>query len=228
MDRNHSTLWAEGLSKTYRSGNELLTVLQDVSLEVEPGEALAIVGRSGSGKSTLLKILAGLEVPSAGKAGYGNLVVSDVSDEEKAHWRALHVGYVFQDFYLVPGLTALENVMLPLVLRGLSDARERARVQLGELGLANRCSHVPARLSGGEQQRVAIARALVTEPDIIFADEPTGNLDEETGEHVIDLLFRLQQQRQATLVMVTHDDTLAMACSRRCTLKSGMLSEAEN
>ena len=201
----------------------MLTILDDVSLAVTAGETVAVVGASGAGKSTLLSLLAGLDEPSAGEVWLAGIELSALDEDGRAEARARHVGFVFQSFHLVPSLTALENVMLPLELAGRRDARAAARAVLGEVGLAPRLGHYPRQLSGGEQQRVAIARAFVTRPAVLFADEPTGNLDTATGARVIDLLFDLNGANGTTLVLVTHDREIATRCGRAIELDAGRL-----
>ena len=200
-----------------------LGILEGISLEINPGEAVAIVGASGSGKSTLLGLLAGLDLPSAGSIRIDGEDITRLGEDARARLRGRMVGFVFQSFQLLPGLTAIENVMLPLEIRGDRDAAARAREYLGRVGLAQRLAHYPRQLSGGEQQRVAIARAFACTPRLLFADEPTGNLDAATGARVIDLIFALQAEQGATLVLVTHDERLAARCARRLTLDAGRL-----
>lgn len=218
-----SILTARNLSKVVPSAEGELTILHDLCLELSPGDSLAIVGSSGSGKSTLLGLLAGLDLPSGGGVSLAGHDLAGLDEDQRARVRAEHVGFVFQSFQLLDSLNALENVMLPLELEGRSDARERARALLERVGLGLRLSHYPRQLSGGEQQRVAIARAFVAEPDVLFADEPTGNLDSHTGERISDLLFELNRERGATLVLVTHDERLAHRCQRLIRLEGGHL-----
>lgn len=199
----------------------LLQILQDIQLRVQSGEALAILGASGSGKSTLLGLLAGLDQPSSGEITLLGQRLSGLSEDARAQLRAGQVGFVFQSFQLLPGLTALENVMLPLELCHATAAKEMAHRFLSEVGLADRMLHYPRQLSGGEQQRVAIARAFAVQPRVLFADEPTGNLDEVTGQQVIELIFRLRAEYQITLVLVTHDEALAARCDRRIRIAAG-------
>ncbi len=201
----------------------MLTILDDVSLAVAAGETVAVVGASGAGKSTLLALLAGLDEPSAGSVWLEGVELSALDEDGRAAARARHVGFVFQSFHLIPSLTALENVMLPLELAGRADARATARAVLQQVGLGPRLGHYPKQLSGGEQQRVAIARAFVTRPAVLFADEPTGNLDSATGARVIDLLFDLNAANGTTLVLVTHDREIARRCSRVIELDAGKL-----
>jgi len=223
-----SILSAQNLNKVVSSAEGELTILHDLSLELEKGGSLAIVGSSGSGKSTLLGLLAGLDLPSSGRILLAGNDLGSLDEDARARVRAEHVGFVFQSFQLLDSLNALENVMLPLELEGRSDARRRASELLERVGLGARLSHSPRQLSGGEQQRVAIARAFAAEPDVLFADEPTGNLDTHTGERISDLLFELNQERGATLVLVTHDERLAARCQRIIRLEAGHLVAAVN
>ena len=216
-------LVAAGLGKRVRLPDHELTILSGVSFRIRAGEAVAVVGASGSGKSTLLSLLAGLDVPSDGSVSLDGVVLSTLDEDGRARIRGEKVGFVFQSFQLLPALTALENVMLPLELRGDRDARAPARKILERVGLGERLEHYPRQLSGGEQQRVALARAFVTGPSLLFADEPTGNLDTETGRSIIDLLFELNAQSGTTLVLVTHDEHLANRCGRILRLDSGRL-----
>jgi putative ABC transport system ATP-binding protein len=220
---NSSILTARNLSKVVPSAEGELTILHDLSLDLNPGGSLAIVGSSGSGKSTLLGLLAGLDLPSDGSVTLAGHDLCVLDEDQRARVRAEHVGFVFQSFQLLDSLNALENVMLPLELEGHADARERARTLLERVGLGQRLTHYPRQLSGGEQQRVAIARAFAAEPDVLFADEPTGNLDSHTGERISDLLFELNQERGATLVLVSHDERLAHRCQRLIRLEGGRL-----
>jgi len=211
------------LSKRVDTAAGPLDILTDISLEVQAREAVAIAGVSGSGKSTLLGLLAGLDLPSAGEVFLSGQRLNDLDEDGRARVRGELVGFVFQSFQLLPGLTALENVMLPLELRGDQEPRGQAMALLGRVGLEKRLQHYPKQLSGGEQQRVAIARAFATEPAILFADEPTGNLDNVTGERVIDLLFQLNRDKGTTLVLVTHDEHLASRCDRLIRLEAGKI-----
>jgi putative ABC transport system ATP-binding protein len=220
---SESILSARNLSKVVPSTEGDLTILHELSLELNKGDSLAIVGASGSGKSTLLGLLAGLDLPSAGAVTLAGHNLSDMDEDQRARIRAEHVGFVFQSFQLLDSLNALENVMLPMELEGRKDARERARVLLERVGLGQRLTHSPRQLSGGEQQRVAIARAFAADPDVLFADEPTGNLDSNTGERISDLLFELNKERHTTLVLVTHDERLAHRCQRMIRLEGGRL-----
>ena len=214
---------AENVGKQIVSGGEPLVILNGLSLSIAAGESVAIVGASGSGKTTLLSLLAGLDSPTAGDIRLAGKSLNDLDEDGRAALRAGRVGFVFQSFQLLAGLTALENVMLPAELAGIDDADARARETLARVGLSARLSHYPYQLSGGEQQRVAIARAFAASPEILFADEPTGNLDSATGARIIDLLFELNRDRGATLVLVTHDPALAARCTRVLTLRSGRL-----
>lgn len=212
---------AQKLGKHVASPEGELVLLAEVDLNIFPGEAVAIVGASGAGKSTLLGLLAGLDTPSSGRVVLDKHDLSALDEDGRARVRAGRVGFVFQSFHLLPNLTALENVMLPLELADRRDARTAAGDLLARVGLTPRAQHYPKQLSGGEQQRVALARAFAGEPKVLFADEPTGNLDSVTGQKVIDLLFALNRERQATLVLVTHDEALARSCSRRVELEAG-------
>jgi putative ABC transport system ATP-binding protein len=221
MNDTTVVLAAEGLGKQVSSPEGTLAILADVSLSIRRGESVAIIGASGAGKSTLLALLAGLDEPTSGRAVLAGNDLTRLDEDGRAAVRASHVGFVFQSFHLVPSLTAIENVMLPLELARRPDAREAAREVLGRVGLAERVGHYPRQLSGGEQQRVAIARAFVRQPDVLFADEPTGNLDAATGEKIMDLLFGLNRATQTTLVLVTHDRQLAARCDRIIRLEAG-------
>lgn len=216
---------AQHLSKTVPIQSGTLTILDNVAVEINRSDSLAIVGASGSGKSTLLGLLAGLDVPSAGEVWLEDICLSVLDEDGRARLRATHMGFVFQSFQLLPSLTALENVMLPLELAGSRDAMLQARDWLERVGLGTRLEHTPRQLSGGEQQRVAIARAFATRPALLFADEPTGNLDRNTGARVIDLLFELNQAQHTTLVLVTHDTSLADRCTRHLQLDAGRCVE---
>ena len=219
-------LRAEGLGKRVPLPSGQLTILDGVGFTIAKGEAVAIVGASGSGKSTLLSLLAGLDVPSEGSVTLDGAPLSALDEDGRAKVRGEKVGFVFQSFQLLPSLTALENVMLPLELRGDDDAEGPARAILAQVGLAERLAHYPRQLSGGEQQRVALARAFVTRPAVLFADEPTGNLDTTTGQAIVDLLFDLNRVAGTTLVLVTHDERLAARCGRVLRLDSGRLVSA--
>ncbi len=219
-------LRAEGLGKRVPLPSGQLTILDGVGFTIAKGEAVAIVGASGSGKSTLLSLLAGLDTPSDGTVTLDGAPLSALDEDGRAKVRGEKVGFVFQSFQLLPSLTALENVMLPLELRGDADAQGPARAILAQVGLAERLGHYPRQLSGGEQQRVALARAFVTRPAVLFADEPTGNLDTTTGQAIVDLLFELNRVAGTTLVLVTHDERLAARCGRVLRLDSGRLVSA--
>ena len=218
-----SIITVSELGKQVTTGTSELTILSGVSFEVRAGDAVAIIGVSGSGKSTLLGLLAGLDTPSAGSVRIDGHDIGTLDEDGRAALRGRMIGFVFQSFQLLPAMTALENVMLPLELAGVDDAQEAARSMLGRVGLADRVHHYPKQLSGGEQQRVAIARAFVGRPRLLFADEPTGNLDAATGAQVIDLLFELNQESGATLLLVTHDEALTRRCSRVLRLSAGRL-----
>ncbi len=218
-------LEVSGLTKTYENAGQMLTVLADVSFSLEAGDILAVVGPSGSGKTTLLGLLAGLDRASAGSVRLNGLMLDAMDEDERAAIRNKYVGFVFQNFQLMPTLTALENVMVPLELRGERGAAQRARQWLDRVGLSDRYGHYPSQLSGGEQQRVALARAFANEPVLLFADEPTGNLDQETGAMVEDLLFRLNREAGTTLVLVTHDLELASRAGRILKLRGGRVVE---
>jgi len=222
MNNNDKTiLSARGIGKTVKSGDSDLVILREIDLSVTAGEAVAIVGASGSGKSTLLAILAGLDTPSAGTVVLDGADLFALDEDARAELRGRSVGFVFQSFQLLPSLNALENVMLPLELAGHADAEARSREILSKVGLQERMSHYPKHLSGGEQQRVALARAFSVRPKLLFADEPTGSLDAEAGESVIDLVFELNRSFGTTLVMVTHDEHLAQRCGRVVRLAAG-------
>jgi putative ABC transport system ATP-binding protein len=218
-----TVLAANNLSKQVSSPEGTLTIVNDVTLQIKPGETVAIVGASGAGKSTLLALLAGLDVPSFGQVQVNGIELTTLDEDGRAAVRAQYVGFVFQSFHLVQSLTALENVMLPLELAGKPQARTAALAALEHVGLAERNTHYPNQLSGGEQQRVAIARAFVTQPTLLFADEPTGNLDAVTGERVMNLLFEMNAASGTTLVLVTHDARLAERCQRVIRLDMGKL-----
>jgi putative ABC transport system ATP-binding protein len=220
-----TVLEAAGLGKQVSSPEGTLAILSDVSIAIARGETVAVMGASGAGKSTLLALLAGLDEPTSGRVLLAGSDLGSLDEDGRAAVRARHVGFVFQSFHLVPSLTALENVMLPLELAGRRDARAAALEVLGRVGLAGRVGHYPRQLSGGEQQRVAIARAFVTRPAVLFADEPTGNLDAATGERIMELLFGLNAETGATLVLVTHDRELAARCGRVIRLDAGRVVE---
>ena len=220
---NSRLLSARGIGKTVKSGDSDLVILRDIDLEVTRGEALAVLGASGSGKSTLLAILAGLDTPTAGAVELDGADLFSLDEDARAGLRARAVGFVFQSFQLLPGWTALENVMLPLELSNTNQTEELARQMLERVGLGERLHHYPKHLSGGEQQRVALARAFVMRPKLLLADEPTGSLDAASGEGVIELLFGMNREFGTTLVMVTHDENLAARCHRRVRLAGGQL-----
>ncbi len=222
-----SILEVSQLTKHYESGSRSLQVLQDINFTVEEGASCAIVGPSGSGKTTLLGLCAGLDAPSSGEIALNHIKLSALTEDERAQVRNQFVGFVFQNFQLIPTLTALENVMVPMELRGEKGARKIAQELLGRVGLSDRVMHYPTQLSGGEQQRVSIARAFSNSPKILFADEPTGNLDEETSEKIEQLLFELNHEQGTTLIMVTHDLELARKTDRIIRLKGGKLVEEE-
>jgi putative ABC transport system ATP-binding protein len=225
LNKAVASLSAKNLTKVVQSGDEPLTILKGVNLEIKPGETVAVVGTSGSGKSTLLGILAGLDKSTAGEVTLLDQPIQTMNEDERAAVRAQGVSFVFQNFHLLPGLTALENVMLPLEIQAIRGARKEAQGLLESVGLGNRLSHYPNQLSGGEQQRVAIARAFAGHPEILFADEPTGNLDRTTGAQIEDLLFNLNRDAGTTLVLVTHDEKLAARCQRQLRMSDGALVE---
>lgn len=218
---------AQSLSKVVSTNQEQLTILKEVNLQIHQGESVAIVGTSGAGKSTLMTLLAGLDTPSEGEVHLLGQALSALDDEARAAIRSESVGFVFQSFLLIPSLTALENVTLPCLLKGEAEDKERASALLASVGLEHRIHHSPGQLSGGEQQRVALARAFMIGPQVLFADEPTGNLDQETAAKVIDLLFDLNSEHGTTLILVTHDPKLAARCDRRFHMQAGMLEERE-
>jgi len=220
MIRN-SVLKAENLCKQVSSPEGPLTIVQGVSFDIAAGESVAIVGASGAGKSTLLALLAGLDVPTSGRVLLAGTDLTQLDEDGRARLRAQRVGFVFQSFHLIPALTALENVMLPLELAGRPDARRSALDTLSRVGLKDRTGHYPRQLSGGEQQRVALARAFVTQPAVLFADEPTGNLDTATGGRIGELLFELNAHSHTTLILVTHDRELASRCGRTIEMEAG-------
>lgn len=216
------------LSKSVTTVNGELTILTDINLQLDQGESLAVVGVSGSGKSTLLSLLAGLDTPTTGNILIHDTDITRLSEDGRAEFRARHIGFVFQSFHLLPTLTALENVALPLELKNSGNALDHAGKLLEAVGLAERASHYPNQLSGGEQQRVAIARSFAGNPDLLFADEPTGNLDAKTGKQTIDLLFDLNTRQNTTLILVTHDTSLANRCSRTLRLEAGRCVESHH
>ncbi|ANW25749.1 ABC transporter ATP-binding protein [Vibrio coralliilyticus] len=221
-----SVIKAESLSKVVSTNQEQLTILENVNLDIKEGESIAIVGTSGAGKSTLMTLLAGLDTPSSGDVHLLGKTLNTLSDEERAAIRSESVGFVFQSFLLIPSLSALENVTLPCLLKGENEDVERAKALLASVGLEHRIHHSPSQLSGGEQQRVALARAFMVQPKVLFADEPTGNLDQQTAAKVVELLFELNKQHGTTLVLVTHDMKLAELCDRRVHIQSGHLEES--
>lgn len=214
-------LQTHSISKSYRLGNRELTVLRDVSLTIEAGEFVAVIGSSGSGKSTLLSLMSGLDSPTNGRIFIHNRDITDLSEDELAPLRNATIGYVFQSFHLVPSLSAIENIMFPAELQGVAEARAKAESLLHRVGLLDRADNFPHQLSGGEKQRVAICRALINNPQVIFADEPTGNLDSSNGQAILDLLRQLQRERQTTLVLVTHDPAIAATADRIIQLQDG-------
>ncbi len=214
-----------GVNLSLGQGAARVHILKDVGLHIGTGDAVGLVGPSGSGKSTLLMVMAGLERPDAGTVLVAGEMLTKLDEDELARFRGRNVGIVFQSFHLIPTMTALENVAVPLELAGVTDAAERARAEIAAVGLAERLDHYPAQLSGGEQQRVALARALAPNPAILVADEPTGNLDEETGKQIVELLFRGHEERRTTLVLVTHDAALAARCGRVVRMHSGHVEE---
>lgn len=219
----HPIIQAQQLGKIVSTSEGLLTILEDINFSVNPGETIAIVGASGSGKSTLLGLLAGLDLPSQGRALLLGVDLNTLDEDGRASLRAASVGFVFQSFQLLPSLTALENVMLPLELTGQDRPRESAVQVLGRVGMSARLHHYPNQLSGGEQQRTALARAFAAKPRLLFADEPTGNLDQKTGAKVIDLLYDLNTENDTTLILVTHDQALSSRCQRQIELEAGRL-----
>ena len=223
---NH--IQASGLGKQVKSGDRTLNILSNLSLQVPAASAVAIVGESGSGKSTLLGLMAGLDLPSSGSVTLLGQSLNALNEDQRSQLRAGRVGFVFQSFQLLPGLTALENVALPLEIGGEPDSRDRAQTALKNVGLQHRLDHFPRQLSGGEQQRVALARAFVIEPEVLFSDEPTGNLDKKTGQQVVDLMFSLRDANQTTLILVTHDEHLASRCDAQYRLDAGILSHDPN
>lgn len=213
----------ESVSKHYTQGNERITALSDVSFKVKSGESLSVIGHSGSGKTTLLSLLSGLEMCDSGKIQMGSTTVSELTDSEFTKFRAHNMGIVFQQYHLMPHLTALENVLLPLEINNIPRARDTAREILVQVGLEKRIHHLPSQMSGGENQRVAIARAMVHAPQILLADEPSGSLDLKNGEMVMDLLFQLSEDAKSTLILVTHDNDLARRCKKTLHLKGGKI-----
>ncbi len=223
LGQTEAAIEIQGLGKRVSDATGELTILHGIDFTVPVGQTLAIVGASGSGKSTLLGLLAGLDTPSSGTVKLNGTDIFALDEDGRAAWRKAHLGFVFQSFQLLAHLTALENVMLPLELRAANNAREQAEAMLARVGLSSRLRHYPKTLSGGEQQRVALARAFVTQPDLLLADEPTGSLDAVTGEAVIELMFELKRERGSTLVLVTHDRSMAQRCERTITIAAGRL-----
>jgi putative ABC transport system ATP-binding protein len=211
----------KSVSKIVRSGNEELRILDDISLQISDGEFIAITGASGSGKSTLLSLIAGLDLPTTGEIKIDDEDITKMNEDQLAELRGKKIGIVFQSFHLIPSLTALENVLIPMEIRGIRDAKERAKKLLADVDLTNRAHHYPSELSGGEQQRVAIARAFANQPKILLADEPTGNLDSRNGAHILELMMKLHQKNQTTLILVTHDQELSKRASRQIKLHDG-------
>ena len=214
-----------GLTKSVDNGGELLVILHENSFSVAAGETVAIVGASGSGKSTLLGLLAGLDLPSSGSVTLSGELLNDLDEDARAVLRGRLLGFVFQSFQLLPSLNAIENVMLPLELAGMSNAKAEAQFWLDRVGLSHRLRHYPKHLSGGEQQRVALARAFAPKPTLILADEPTGNLDAATGHQIIELMFAINAERGTTLILVTHDEEIAARCGRRMRMHAGRIEE---
>lgn len=224
MDINSQILCCKSISKSVTTEEGPLTILKEVSIEVSSSETVAIIGQSGSGKTTLLSILAGLDTPTTGSIELFHHQLQSLSEDDRASLRNQYLGFVFQSFHLLPGFTALENVMLPLEINDNAQAKNIAKELLTRVGLEHRINHYPTTLSGGEQQRVAIARAFAKTPPLLFADEPTGNLDRNTGMKIIDLLFQLNEEHGTSLVLVTHDDSLTNKCNKRYQLQDGSLT----
>jgi len=225
---SQSIIKVENITKSVLSNDNQLSILKGISFTINVGESVAIMGPSGAGKSTLMGLLAGLDQPTAGNITLLDATISALDDEQRAKIRSESIGFVFQNFLLIPSLTALQNVTLPMVLRGDEDDKSnnvKAKALLKEVGLAGRETHLPTQLSGGEQQRVALARAFVSEPKVLFADEPTGNLDQKTAAHIIDLLFAMNEEQGTTLVLVTHDANLAKRCQRTLIINDGQCQE---
>ncbi|WP_372881444.1 ABC transporter ATP-binding protein [Psychromonas sp.] len=221
-----SIIKAVSVSKSVSANAVELSILKDITFEVFSGETVAIIGTSGAGKSTLMTLLAGLDVVSSGEIELLGRPLSQLDDEQRAKIRSESIGFVFQNFLLIPSLTALENVTLPAILRGEGEDKDKAQRLLASVGLSGRETHLPSQLSGGEQQRVALARAFMTQPKILFADEPTGNLDEHTAENIIELLFEMNRDHGTTLVLITHDANLARRCERTLSIHAGELKES--
>lgn len=218
-------LKVDSLTKNITTPNTRLDILNNINFHLNAGESMAITGASGSGKSTLLSLLAGLDTPSSGQISIDGQLLTELDEEGRALLRQNKIGFIFQSFHLIPALNALDNVLLPLEIKGEKNAQEQALILLQRVGLSERCEHKPLQLSGGEQQRVAIARAFAGKPEILFADEPTGNLDQSSGENIIELLFQLNREQGTTLVLVTHDQSLAKLCQRHFYLDHGILIE---
>lgn len=225
LDKTSFAIETHHLAKTFSTQAGTIHLFKDLSLNIQQGESVAIIGQSGAGKSTLLSLLAGLDEPTSGAVKLLETDLSQLSDSARSAWRSTNLSFIFQAFHLLPELTALENVQLPLDIRGDKQAAQQAARLLDKVGLSDRQDHYPAQLSGGEQQRVAIARAFVTTPSILFADEPTGNLDAQTGENIITQLFDINAQQATTLILITHDAALASRCNRQFRLEQGMLIE---
>jgi len=227
---SQSIISVENITKSVLSNDNQLSILKGISFSVNAGESVAIMGTSGAGKSTLMGLLAGLDQPTSGSITLLDAVISEMNDEQRAKIRSESIGFVFQNFLLIPSLTALQNVTLPMVLRGNDDDASnilKAKKLLKEVGLAGRETHLPSQLSGGEQQRVALARAFVTRPKVLFADEPTGNLDQQTAQHIIELLFEMNKEQGTTLILVTHDANLAKRCERTLIINDGQCQESQ-
>lgn len=222
---NQSILNCEQVSKSFVTSENTINILNEIDLDVNKAESIAIVGQSGSGKTTLLSLLAGLDTPTSGTIKLFQNTLEELNEDERAALRNQYIGFVFQAFHLLPSFSALENVMLPLEINGDDQPEEQARQLLERVGMSHRLNHYPSTLSGGEQQRVAIARAFSTTPPLLLADEPTGNLDAQTGQTIIDLLFELNNEKSTTLILVTHDESLTMRCKRCFRLSDGILKQ---
>ncbi|MEG3754267.1 ABC transporter ATP-binding protein [Psychromonas arctica] len=226
---SQSIISVENITKSVISNDNELSILKGISFNINEGESVAIMGTSGAGKSTMMSLLAGLDLPSSGSISLLGSTISDMDDEQRAKMRSESIGFVFQNFLLIPSLTALQNVTLPMLLRGNEDQEDnelKAKKLLAEVGLSGRETHLPTQLSGGEQQRVALARAFVTQPKILFADEPTGNLDQKTAKTIVELLFAMNKEQGTTLVLVTHDPELAKRCQRTLVMNAGQCQES--